>query len=591
MNRGTLWKNTQLQQVAIWIFTTIILSMMIWYFGHKQFGGFDHSALIDTAWRFFIHQRPYYDFILTTPLAFNYGAWLAFSLWGVKWSSLVLINVAFSIIIFLLHTISLKKLTSPYLAIAIAFSCQVMAMVVTSYWWYNSISIITACLFVTIAICYFVEPITLSDRVILIIAVFLLFLMKPNIAGPLILLLVGILLLFNARRVELFLLFGLSVLLVLGLLSVLHNNPIDVLKSYTSIIQSRGLPSINLFFQDKQGEELITIPLIFFGLVPLFGVVANLNIPLLFKTKKEFIVPFIATLSICLVGIMVGFLGMVTNSDSNLVAGLSLIFLCPILFVLTLLKFDLISTNTASPAFIMGIVGFLSSFVGIFVRTFYPDILNSLKYFSGFVPLVIGWHVVLIFDRYVKKFLNSPLLLVFWKKGITFIIALSIITNTIIAAWVGYSRLRVLYIGPGTFFSEESLVKVPDSYFFDNFYVSDRLRGVITEIEAALDKYQISTSDGKQSVFFGPRISFGYAAFQIPSPTEMPAWFAPGVVYPSNLEGQISQNFKNHEFTLCIFLKNGMDPDLTFIPSEIYAELTEKYIREDMQNIIVYKRR
>src|SRR4051794_19091227 len=58
-------------------------------FGRLQFGGFDHSALIDLGWRLAQGQQPYQDFPCTVPVWFLCGTGHAFQILGVSWLSIV----------------------------------------------------------------------------------------------------------------------------------------------------------------------------------------------------------------------------------------------------------------------------------------------------------------------------------------------------------------------------------------------------------------------------------------------------------------------------------------------------------------------
>ena len=74
-------RNNQMEIAAL-LFFAGILALGGWFCGHRQLGGFDHSALVDTAWRMFLGQKPYEDFYLTTPISFYVGAGWAFHIWG-----------------------------------------------------------------------------------------------------------------------------------------------------------------------------------------------------------------------------------------------------------------------------------------------------------------------------------------------------------------------------------------------------------------------------------------------------------------------------------------------------------------------------
>ena len=155
----------------------------MWSFGHRQFGGFDYSALVDTAWRMASHQQPYVDFYLTTPIAFYLGAGLAFAVWGPSWSALVWVAIAFALLTFALLTISISSFAAPRFSIGLPLVCELLAMGVASIWWYNSITAIAACVFVAAAIALVHKPSSRISVAVFTVAAFLLLMMKPNTAG------------------------------------------------------------------------------------------------------------------------------------------------------------------------------------------------------------------------------------------------------------------------------------------------------------------------------------------------------------------------------------------------------------------------
>jgi len=64
-------------------------SLLTWYFGHRHIGGFDHSLVVDFAWRQHLGQEPYRDFPSTVPVGFLAGTRWMFDVGGVRWSAVV----------------------------------------------------------------------------------------------------------------------------------------------------------------------------------------------------------------------------------------------------------------------------------------------------------------------------------------------------------------------------------------------------------------------------------------------------------------------------------------------------------------------
>src|SRR5258706_5676102 len=162
--------------------SSVLLALAMWSFGHKQLGGFDMGALVDTGWRMANSQIPYVDFPLTTPVAFYIGAGWAIQLFGAKWSSFVIIAIIFTIVTFLVQIYLLDMIMDWKPALAISLASQLLCSVVVSYWWYNSITMNAVCLFLAASYLYACKPNHKVSAVALSGTLTLLSLMKPHIA-------------------------------------------------------------------------------------------------------------------------------------------------------------------------------------------------------------------------------------------------------------------------------------------------------------------------------------------------------------------------------------------------------------------------
>jgi hypothetical protein len=560
--------NTKYSEIAAYIIACILLSISIWHFGNNQMGGFDHSALVDTAWRFTSGQKPYKDFYLTTPPAFYLGAWLAFKIWGVKWFSLVLVNIVFSLLTFILQVTILNSFIQQRFSIGISFVCQLLAMVVTSYWWYNSITSITACVFISAVVAIINKPSSRLLNILLSISLFLLLLMKPNTAGLLIIFTLIILSLLQNNRMNIIIDLSICVSLILVMFVILGINPLDVVNSYLEVAKTRGLPSFYYFYSDKPGEEYLTIPLIAICLIPYFGII---NI---FRRESYKSTQFYAILTVSIAGSGVGIINMLTNSDSNLVTGLPIIFLSSFCLLLWLNNRGLITNQTSKYLTI--------SFMGIVIATLFGATLFFQLSISNieYMILIISLFILVVGTIFEIRNINT------W----TSITIMAILLLGVISLYAGQARVRVKYIGPGVFYSAEPGVVIENVPFFEKFKVSPRLKTVVEEIRSVVIEYQSRTQKNKQKIFIGPRLGFAYSAFFIQSPKELPIWFAPGVSYPNKDSQSIINQFINKKFDICIFLKSGENPDFTFIPQDIVSYLNENYRLTKYSNISVYYR-
>ncbi len=189
-----------LRKLPLTLFVVVFLVSSMWIFGHRQLGGFDMSALVDTGWRIANGQIPYSDFPLTTPVAFYIGAGWAIQLFGAEWSSFVLAAILFTVFSFLFQVYLLNLILPWKPALAISFISHVLCSVVISYWWYNSITMNAVCLFLSAAYVFANIPNKRISDISLWATLTLLSFMKPNIAGGLAILVFIALFVFSPYR-------------------------------------------------------------------------------------------------------------------------------------------------------------------------------------------------------------------------------------------------------------------------------------------------------------------------------------------------------------------------------------------------------
>lgn len=233
------------------------LALSIWLLGMRQFGGYDHSAMIQAGWLQLSALRPFKDYPLTLPPLFFLGNRYAFLLFGVRWLSFVLLMAAFAVLSFFFLCRQLRALGfSELSATVLASTVELGTSVVCSYWWYNPItSVIGVMTFLSALVCMVSEDKWVSWILLALSFTFLL-LSKPN-AWPvgLCVLLVGI-----GRPISLQLRVLVAILLgsaVSGLVCWLHGlNPIAMLRTYAAIAETRGHPLTMTGLVELQPVEL-----------------------------------------------------------------------------------------------------------------------------------------------------------------------------------------------------------------------------------------------------------------------------------------------------------------------------------------------
>ena len=310
-------------RVLLWG-TAFLTAAAIFKLGMIQFGGFDHSALIDMGWRIHLGQKPFRDFPCTMPPLFYLGAGWAFDVFGVSWRSLVVLTSVFSLATFLWSYFLLERILGDRFG-AWLFSLMIQACttVVVSYWWYNPVTTVVAVLCILSFWRLFEAPKDLWIRVSCVGSLTLLSLAKPNIAG---LLIAGILTigLFSGIRWVVIVIMALSAVIALVTLAAASINPVDLAAGYLGIA-ARGA-TLNQLFQDIGPMEKILFS----------GVITALLIPWMIHPRHIFSRWNDQRQWLALLGLIAGLYGFITNGEAKTV-DLPLVILCSLLGLCILL--------------------------------------------------------------------------------------------------------------------------------------------------------------------------------------------------------------------------------------------------------------
>jgi hypothetical protein len=205
-------------------------------FGCSQFGGFDHSVLIDIGWRISQGQHPYVDFPCTVPVWWAYGIGLAFNALGPSWLTVVLLQAAFSAVTciwmyWLIYGIWQDSLRAAMTSIAL----QAGINLVTSYWWYNTLTATAACLVHLSLLRLFSTPSSASAMCSCAVSMAMLMGSKPNVALPLIAASPPLLWLATRSTKQAVCLPVVAGLLVTAVLAALEISPMQVILAYCTV--------------------------------------------------------------------------------------------------------------------------------------------------------------------------------------------------------------------------------------------------------------------------------------------------------------------------------------------------------------------
>lgn len=239
--------------------------------GMRQFGGFDHSIVIDYGWRLVSGQRPFVDFPSTAPVGFALGAKYCFAAFGVSWRSLIVGFAIFSVTLFGWSAWLFSRLVESRLdRLILGFALQGTCLIPVSYWWYNPITTGTGAIFAFAAYAWLEEPRNWRLALSFAAALFLQAAMKPNVAACSIIFTVLFLFSSSPHRVKVIVLAAATMLLFCGWLALEHMNLLDVIQGYRSVATQAFAPGP--FFADPRGfEALLAVVILAYCILPLPG--------------------------------------------------------------------------------------------------------------------------------------------------------------------------------------------------------------------------------------------------------------------------------------------------------------------------------
>lgn len=132
----------------------------------------------------------------------------------------------------------------------------------------------------------------------------------------------------------------------------------------------------------------------------------------------------------------------------------------------------------------------------------------------------------------------------------------------------GATRERMETVGAYTFWEPVADRQIETGYF-KGMHVGGRFSRVHSEMR------QLRRAHPNASIFFGPRLEFGYRLTGAPSPRGMPLWWHPGSSYAESDEDRIIRAFASDRFDLLVFLGK----DRTRMPKRLLRLIEARYVR------------
>jgi hypothetical protein len=249
---GWLQPGWECSELSWLIACGMVLALFSYWCGMRQFGGFDHSIVIDAGWRLLCGQKPYVDFPCTLPVGFYLGAELAFRWFGVFWSSIVKFNVFYFVLTyFWTYAVLRQVFRNRYLSLALAIACESMSLILASYWWYNPPTSMTVTLYVASVASVILKPDNNWLWLSLCLSLLLAALMKPNVSAIAIFGGTAALLISPRTAWRACAASGIAFILWLAVIAIHGSTLFQVIGSYLSVV---GFAS-GRFLADIGGEE------------------------------------------------------------------------------------------------------------------------------------------------------------------------------------------------------------------------------------------------------------------------------------------------------------------------------------------------
>jgi len=368
-------------------------------------------------------------------------------------------------------------------------------MLLVSYWWYNPLTAITGCLFLVSALLALKQPKSLIAISAYSFFLFMLLLMKPNVAIPLAGLVSLILFSSNILRNRIFLASAVSTIALYVFLLVQYISLLDVLKSYYDVA-GRGA-TLKQFLQSLGlAEKIFSITTVILIILPLLQRKNSLSF---FANRREMLL---------LAGLIAGVIGFLTNGEIKVVD-------MPLIFTASfLLCIDTPDQNICNAS------------------------LSKRK------------------DRFWLKYYSClAIVLIFVGFG------------------MGITRHRVWAIGFP--FQHRANFCIKEG-FFKGLRTGPVFPTLLQQLECVL------LDNPRANIYFGPRMQWAYAAYNIQSPIREPIIWDPGVAFNNKDELKYLDSWERNRYDILVFLKN----DYTYMSDDFGKYILRNYIIDNSNSLL-----
>jgi hypothetical protein len=174
-SRFRLWHVIQLLAVVA------VMAAWILNRGMIQFGSYDQSIIINSGWLQLLGRKPGLDYPYTLPPLFFLGCKYAMQWFGVNWRANVILTAGYAAVNCAWCYALLRALDLPHrISLFMAFAGQALTLMLTSFWWHNTLTGLAAITFTLSALGWLHRPESKLLPASLSVAMVLVLLSKPN---------------------------------------------------------------------------------------------------------------------------------------------------------------------------------------------------------------------------------------------------------------------------------------------------------------------------------------------------------------------------------------------------------------------------
>ena len=182
-------------------------------------------------------------------------------------------------------------------------------------------------------------------------------------------------------------------------------------------------------------------------------------------------------------------------------------------------------------------------------RKMWPNLfIPAIAFVAGVYGYVTNcdWWVDLTLMLFGFALIVDKLRSVLWNRCVTWLC----VVLSVAGIAQGICRERVKTCGLPLFFEYDGSKHVIKDGFFGGLYCGNIFAEILREESIVLQK------SGTNTVWFGPIMEWGYAAFNLPSPPMQPVLFDPGELFAKSDEEMYFDRFMDSHFETLIFFKD-----------------------------------